>query len=69
MENTYEEFKEWTGGEIDSDIQHVYKKAVGKLQERKPFEDKLVRYLPAYLSVFLCNFFSCMESCLFNAWW
>ena len=42
MEDTFEEYKEWIVGEIDSDVRHQYKKALAKLKERKPFEDALV---------------------------
>lgn len=65
MENTFEEYKEWTGGEVDSDIQHVYKKAVTKLQERKPFEDELVRQF--FIIFYLLSVQSCNTSSYFIA--
>jgi len=50
MESTFEEYKEWVDGKIDSDVQHQYKKALAQLKERKPFEDALVSYLLTNIS-------------------
>jgi len=43
MENTYKEYAEWLGEEMEPETKQKYEKAKKKLQQLMPFENTLVR--------------------------
>lgn len=42
MGNSYQEYKDWIGDEIDKETDRKYNKALSKLRELIPFEKQLV---------------------------
>jgi len=49
MENTYKEYAEWLGEDVELETRQKYEKANKKLQQLAPFENELVRHLLCYL--------------------
>ena len=42
MESTWEEYKEWSGDELDANIKMIYEKSLKKLKVIMPYEKTLV---------------------------
>ncbi|XP_077995883.1 spliceosome associated factor 3, U4/U6 recycling protein-like [Glandiceps talaboti] len=49
METTYQEFQEWSVEPVPDHIKIAYKKALDKLEKRKPFEESLLSAVPPRL--------------------
>ncbi|XP_070573008.1 squamous cell carcinoma antigen recognized by T-cells 3-like [Ptychodera flava] len=46
MENTFQEFEQWLSDPVPDHISQAYKKALAKLEKRKPYEDDLLVAAP-----------------------